>query len=922
MALPARDVSPAFLVANQRTARHSRIVVGLRARGAEDYFATFSAGDAPGHPAYLSSVSTLPSTFDLWRLSWRIGDVTVGIVRARAPGASGIVQMPEILGEGGPDAGYPGRGEAAPRIMDLLVGFGDLADDDYLAAFTGNLVAFPVLGAGGAWQLRATDGMDLVRRIGARFVQVPDPWKPHPSLEMEPPGALVARMVSDILVSAYRDEADAIPVEAQRRLRDANQPRGGADGDIHFWPIDTRLFYHEVFREIVAKDDPKRAVESALLPIFGGFMARSEGGGYTLKELAPRDGHYNGARGPWETAPAATITDADLVGPPAVSMAVDDRVRSVRLRYGWQVWDAYADAQEVGGHGLELEEYDGRAWRTYTLEHRFEVWPDAASSIRHRQIDGRDLAIETPIIWATQADPRPVDVFGAIPDRELLGGEMVDRYGFPIPYQGLRRKWQSPRASGRFYPRDEPVIQQWDTVHHLHEAIARIYRAGFIAQARADLPLQSRTAATVVVGDIVDVESKWIPDTRRRAMGTGPQDPLRCQVVSRKFDPTKGTVDLGVMMPLRDPDVGPGVFWKLENEVAHHSDDTPNGWVDERATYAEFDPTLADRKSRATDIHIISAWYRFYYEESDPPYQKVYTLVPHDPIHEYGWHYTRFGLAFHVETLSLTRNIDYTVGFRVSLISLRTESDEGPPYRLAWSHRREFKLRTGDDGVARFETPDSIMVPGIAGAGGSPLRDEPQRAFARGNCRVGEPDEGGTLYIIDDSRDFTQLDIALNSDMVMLQGDANGVVFASTIVEIGKFGNAGRIDVEPVPGWEDFSSRRNYELREVVAREYDETVGIDRPHLHMGNGLTENNAPGGVPALNGYEIDGQRRSAIVGLKVDWETVRSVADPDLEDLNVGTSRIAVDWVELRRLRFYKDSDIVSTPPAVVLTQEEA
>lgn len=578
--------SSSFTSENRQLARLPRVVVGFHPPGKSDIGdmdPVFASGwgwfDEEGGPFKgLVGISPLASSFDLSSLSFRVGDMTATIL------AQGPMAFPQIMGQGAED----------PRAMTILLGFGRMELHEYLRVFSGHVTALPKMG-GDTYQIRSTDGMDLLRRLDRGALES-DPWAFPYGLALSRKGGLqVGMMVNDLLLAS------------------SNGLKGLSEDDFSLWSpiaqvplyVDGQLLQWALETKVLEQASDAKSLTESILPPFGVFMSRSVDGDYRLSVLQRRDSRGSDAPS-WHPEPVL-LSDDDIV---SIKTGWDSSsgIRSVQFNYGLQVWDSIDDLSQnfpQEAAAAFVFGYEGTELGNYQLSHRFEVVPHTADSRRGTRVDGRDVAIDAPAWFCTQSDKSDEaiwkessqagkddieigtgDAWGEFVNKMSLyrPGGKIDQFGFPVRYACFRRSWLAPTWTVGL-PGDLPGAENdyaRNSNHSFHNYIgfmagsaARILRSGFLPALKVDMSLQARSGATIRVGDLVNIDSKHAPDMATRSMGTDAS--LPAQVVSCRSNPMNGKVDISAMLPMGQPEGWDSPFWAFEDEVCHDSNDS-NGW--------------------------------------------------------------------------------------------------------------------------------------------------------------------------------------------------------------------------------------------------------------------------------------------------------------------------------------------------------
>ena len=567
--------SSAFVERNAALDRRPRIVVGFRAPGDADWKVKYATGGVGARP-FVTSASAISSTFNLSTLSSKVGDMTVGLLPMDIDG--GAITQPELFAQG-PDAW---------RELGVLLGFDNMAEADYLEVFSGYVVGWPAMNAT-EFSVRATDGMDLVRRLDRSISPSETMWgSPLSTNDISIAfGGVLAVLNFALSTAAGIDPREGSVID---------------EGDIGAWfgylaglpPVDTRLLGSTLIkRGLPEASDPKRFLE-ALTPAFGFFLSRYPGGAYRLPEIQPRDKDPD--EGPFFGA--VTIGDDDIVSV-STKWAADDRVRSVTMNYGLLCWDSFDDIATTDAVVQDLKNYENNDLGKYLLAHQVQVVPYAGDLRQGRRMDGRDVKVDAAGVFMAQGDLEALKIWedsgrDRDPDGEevdppadwddtvhsLRPGPKLDTLNFPVRYAGFRRSWESTDWT---IPLDHAARLPSDHVHTLHQAAARILRAGFLPSITLDLVIQARKGATISVGDTVRIGSSHIPNVAMRQIGmTSIEESASGQVLSTKPDPMAGTVAVSLRLGMRNPSTGSAPLWVYANEIAHSSGSwdqpSPLGW--------------------------------------------------------------------------------------------------------------------------------------------------------------------------------------------------------------------------------------------------------------------------------------------------------------------------------------------------------
>lgn len=951
MSSPNRGISPAFRFQSGKLARRPAIVVQFRDSEGGTPIARFSMGAVDGAQPTLVGVNPIPSRFRISTLSHEIGDVTIDITTAgpglNSPtGGLSIANLPELFAQT----------PKAARIADVLYGFQGMAFSDYMLLWSGNVSQFPRLN-GSSYSIIATDGMNRLSNVLYKDIPVPDLWSDEGYDRNRPfflSGNDAARLMSDIMVAAAGgDENEAIPDEDIDAVNAANRNNlEQALRDINIQNIDHDLTRHVLVNHVMKYQDPKTFAEESLLPIMGGFLARTNGSQNRIRELKPQNRDYNYSRGEWRNGnDAVFLSDNEIIpGTLNASISYDDCIMSINVDFGLQVWDPYqGDNKFILPIPNMARDYENPMVHQYTMHHTFEALPylSTGKARPHSSIMGRSVKICSPWTFQTQADPSDEELFGGAvattanpftwkPARGR-DNHMRDIYGFPITYQGFRKSWEDPDDPvGRWSVRmggSNNQREQFDWVHHLHNQVARLMKFGFSTHMKVSCSVPARIGSTMSIGDGVKLWSKHIPNTKERKLGVGSGDPINAQVLEVTPNPQAGSVQLGLCAQLPDPDhESKGTFLELENEIAHTSPFPFD--LNRDRVYARYVAPGSERKTRRGEPGDENSAVYWLTDEDGSP------RVREDEIYGFKFHYIRFGLEFSVKAKNVTVGSPHNrwarIGFTVSLVGNKRQWDDtfpGESHALCWSTRRELwvQLAVDDFGTGTWnsrygEISDSIMIPGLKKGRGKLRRDgvfstiykSPSGLVVRNN--VGEPNEAWTVQ--DDTKDIEfQFPSGIEEgDIVVFpyydqyfydDGNKNQGPFFAEITEVIRAvpGFPARLKFEPIDGFAHFLSASHewehqpFDVRKPINSHYSDQVGLDHPFLSH---LDED-----------YESIDPDMKGIAALKVDLEDIvigRPQEDPtaEIED-NFLDTNIRLRDVEFHRLRWHVDDRVIIQPP---------
>lgn len=928
--------SSAFQTANAKLDRRPRIIVGFREPGADDWRLRYTTGS--GEYPYVTSVGTISSSFDLSTLTYRIGDATVGLL----PGDGGPISQTELFAQGAD----------AWREVGVLVGFDDMAEVDFLAAFSGYVVGWPSMNAT-EFSVRATDGMDLVRRMDRATVPDRSMWAaPLRGQDITQPIAAVIGLAEFMLATgAGLDPNDA-------RMIDPD--------DVSKWlalaapmsAVDTMLLGEILAKRLLPKaGDPKKWLEG-LLPAHGCFLSRYAGGVYRLAEIRPRDK----ADAEQPSFPiVAVIDDQDIVSVSA-KWAADDRVRSVTLNYGLLAWDSFDDvASNDLQVGVDFGDYSNDDVGKYLLSHRVEVVPYAGEIRRGVRLDGRDVTVDAAGAFMAQADLDDDEVWDETGHDDdppsdwsanlqlIRPGRKRDTLNFPVRYDGFRRGYGGTDWT---IPLDDPARLPSDHVHTLHQAAARILRAGFLPSMTLDLVIQARKGATLSVGDAIQVGSAHLPNTVARSIGLKTTDAGTVgQVLSIRPDPMAGTVAVSVRLPMLNPTSGAAPFWTFSNEVAHWSgtpeapsengwnqgDGRPNWTGDNDRPYATGRAIANGAKHEggwADVTHSSEAVYWLYTLDRDhigPA--EVFTSLPraiacesYDLATQHAFHYVRLRCSWSMMNTSITTG-HWVATVRLTLLSGEppTLAGDQTPLAVEWSEIVEIPFRLDGQLGKVGEFTHSICCPGLEAG---PKIRRPDPVEEGGTIRDDDASHGATKGDVDQEYLYTHLDRGGEPDWVsrgVQVGDAIGVSWLywneglqdfwpfwiwGTVTETNVGGDPYTVRFISGTRWSwyddhppngetgrfgyDKPSRWSVTLGDGNAQ-VSETAGTDRPFIDFAQMAGPDGDLNGIQAVK-MQLVNIEKITDLGRRTDAGSAFQMGPGEFE------SHVKIEEVELRRLRF--------------------